>query len=1114
MSAVNPKISDDPLWYKDAVIYELHIRSFYDSNGDGIGDINGLIEKLGYLEDLGVTALWILPFYPSPLRDDGYDIEDFYDVHPDYGTLRDFKRLLKEARQRGMRIITELVINHTSDQHKWFQKARQSKPDSPQRNYYVWSDTPDKYTEARVIFKDFETSNWAWDAEAKAYYFHRFYSFQPDLNYDNPKVQEEVQNIVDYWLEMGVDGILIDGISYLYEREGTGSENLPESHEFLKKLRRHVDETFNNRVLLAGVNQWPDDAAEYFGGGNECQMAFHLALMPRIFMAERMEDKFPLINTLQQTPQIPESCQWIMFLRNHDELTLEMVTDEERDFMYRTYAQDPRSRLNLGIRRRLAPLLENNRRKIELANTILFSLQGTPVIYYGDEIGMGDNYYLGARSGMRTPMQWNGERNAGFSDAEPQRLFLPVVIDAEYMYQSVNVELEEQNSSSLLSWMKRAIAMRKQFKAFGRGDLKFIESGNPKVITFIRQYEDETILAVINLSRYAQAVKPELSGFQNYIPQEIFSQNIFPVIEEVPYIITLGGYDSYWFRLEKKKAETEEASDTTLSEIKVRRQWKEIFEGDARLYLERKVLPSYIKTCRWFGGKARQMQSITLKENIQMPVDGSDAFVLIIQVNYAAGAPENYVLTVSYIREKEADKMIKDNPQSIISRIKAGDENGFLYDAIYSESVRNQFLQMIQKKKKIKGGEGELSAERGKNFNKLLGGDELPPHSRVLKAEQSNSSVLYGEKFFLKFYRHVEEGINPDAEMIRFLSEEKNFENVPPYAGSLEYQSSSSEPHVLALLQKFTPNQGDAWTVTLEAVGRYFERVISQKAERQNFNLNFENIFDVRFQDMPEVLKNLIGESFFEKARILGKRTGEMHAALSHAQEPEFQPEPFSMFYQKSLYQTLQTNTRRGLDFLKANVKSFSPEKKKDAEKILSMEDKILDFCRSILNKKISAKKIRIHGDYHLGQVLSTGDDFMIIDFEGEPVRSPGERRLKYPAMRDVAGMVRSFHYAVYSVFFQRTKVRPEEVSQLQSWIEPWYYYITGAFLSSYLEAIRGYEIVPEKKDELNILLNLFLIDKSIYEIGYELNNRPDWVIIPMQGILLIMKGFAGDKSR
>ncbi|MFZ0456421.1 MAG: maltose alpha-D-glucosyltransferase [Ignavibacteriaceae bacterium] len=1108
MSVENSKLVNDPLWYKDTVIYEIHIKSFYDSNNDGIGDINGLIQKLNYLENLGVTALWLLPFYPSPLRDDGYDISDYYNIHSNYGTLSDFKKLLKEAHNRGIRIITELVVNHTSDQHKWFQKARESKPGSTWRNFYVWSDTTGKYSDSRIIFKDFETSNWTWDPTAEAYYWHRFYSFQPDLNFDNPKVQQEIFKVMDYWFEMGVDGMRLDAIPYLYEREGTNCENLDETHAFLRKLRKHVEEKFKNKMLLAEANQWPEDAVAYFGEGDECHMAFHFPVMPRLFMAQRMEDRFPVINILEQTPEIPESCQWVMFLRNHDELTLEMVTDEERDYMYRIFAQDPRARLNLGIRRRLAPLLDNNRRKIELVNILLFSLPGTPVIYYGDEIGMGDNYYLGDRNGVRTPMQWSADRNAGFSNANPQKLYLPVIIDSEYLYQSINVEIQEQNLSSMLWWMKRLIAMRKQYKSLSRGKLKFLQSDNPKVLTFIRQYDEEIILVVINLSRFAQVVKLNLADFARYIPQEIFSQNIFPAIEESPYIITMGAHGHYWFQLEKEKDFAEDLDDSALPEITIKKHWQEVLEGDNRTILEKKIFPKYMKSCRWYGGKARQLKNIIVSENISIPVDGDFAGMLILQVNYVTGSPENYILTVTYTPESKADKMIKESPQSIIARIKKGEESGFLYDAIYSENVRNQFLTMILKKRKIKGQHGVLTAGRSKNFNNLLNGTGLPIPSRVLKAEQSNSSVLYGQTFFLKFYRHVEEGMNPDPEMIRFLSENRNFENVPPFAGSLEYQKPGAEPHVLTLLQKFTPNQGDAWTLTLDAVGRYFERVVSQKTEFKNFELNLENIFDVHFEDLPEILQNFIGAIYFEKARLLGKRTGEMHMALSGSKEPDFEPEAFSMLYQKSLYQTLQSNTRRGLGFLQDNIKSLPAKMKKEAEKILSLESDILKFCRTILKKKISAQKIRIHGDYHLGQVLSTGDDFMIIDFEGEPVRSPGERRLKFPAFRDVAGMVRSFHYAVYSVYFQRTKIRPEDTKIIRSWIEPWFYYITGAFLNSYLETVKGSDFIPEGNDELSILLNIFLIDKSIYEIGYELNNRPEWVIIPMQGIRLIMKEF------
>ncbi len=700
MSVENSKLVNDPLWYKDTVIYEIHIKSFYDSNNDGIGDINGLIQKLNYLENLGVTALWLLPFYPSPLRDDGYDISDYYNIHSNYGTLSDFKRLLKEAHNRGIRIITELVVNHTSDQHKWFQKARESKPGSTWRNFYVWSDTTGKYSDSRIIFKDFETSNWTWDPTAEAYYWHRFYSFQPDLNFDNPKVQQEIFKVMDYWFEMGVDGMRLDAIPYLYEREGTNCENLDETHAFLRKLRKHVEEKFKNKMLLAEANQWPEDAVAYFGEGDECHMAFHFPVMPRLFMAQRMEDRFPVINILEQTPEIPESCQWVMFLRNHDELTLEMVTDEERDYMYRIFAQDPRARLNLGIRRRLAPLLDNNRRKIELVNILLFSLPGTPVIYYGDEIGMGDNYYLGDRNGVRTPMQWSADRNAGFSNANPQKLYLPVIIDSEYLYQSINVEIQEQNLSSMLWWMKRLIAMRKQYKSLSRGKLKFLQSDNPKVLTFIRQYDEEIILVVINLSRFAQVVKLNLADFARYIPQEIFSQNIFPAIEESPYIITMGAHGHYWFQLEKEKDFAEDLDDSALPEITIKKHWQEVLEGDNRTILEKKIFPKYMKSCRWYGGKARQLKNIIVSENISIPVDGDFAGMLILQVNYVTGSPENYILTVTYTPESKADKMIKESPQSIIARIKKGEESGFLYDAIYSENVRNQFLTMILKREK------------------------------------------------------------------------------------------------------------------------------------------------------------------------------------------------------------------------------------------------------------------------------------------------------------------------------------------------------------------------------------------------------------------------------
>src|ERR671910_2617161 len=542
----------NPAWYKDAVIYELHVRAFCDGNADGIGDFPGLIGTLDYLHDLGVTALWLLPFYPSPLKDDGYDIADYTGVHPAYGTLRDFQRFLDEAHRRGLRVITELVLNHTSDQHPWFQRARHSRSGSAERDYYVWSDTPERYQGARIIFRDFEPSNWSWDPVAGAYYWHRFYAHQPDLNFDNPAVRRAALEVVDFWLELGVDGLRLDAVPYLYEAEGTPSENVPLTHAFLKELRRHIDARFPDRMLLAEANQWPEDAAAYFGTGDECHMAYHFPVMPRLYLAIRTEDRLPIVDVLAQTPPIPAACQWALFLRNHDELTLEMVTDVERDYLWSTYANDPRARINVGIRRRLAPLMDNDRRKIELMNSLLLSFPGTPIIYYGDEIGMGDNIYLGDRNGVRTPMQWTPDRNGGFSRCDPARLYAPTIMDPVYGYEAVNVEAQSRSLSSLLSATKRLIAVRKSTLAFGRGTMTFIRPENRAVLCYVRQYQGEVILCVANLSRSAQATELDLSAFKDRIPLEMLGRTRFPAIGELPYMITLAPYGFYWFQLRER----------------------------------------------------------------------------------------------------------------------------------------------------------------------------------------------------------------------------------------------------------------------------------------------------------------------------------------------------------------------------------------------------------------------------------------------------------------------------------------------------------------------------------------------------------------------------------
>lgn len=543
-------MTEKACWYKDAIFYELHVKAFYDAKGDGMGDFQGLTEKLPYLKDLGVNCLWLLPFFPSPLRDDGYDISNYCDIHPDYGTLKDFSHFLNEAHNLNIRVIADLVVNHTSDAHPWFQAARSSR-ESPFRNWYVWSETPDKYRDARIIFKDTETSNWAFDPISKAYYWHRFYSHQPDLNFETPAVWQAMFDVVKFWLDLGLDGFRVDAVPYLFEEEGTNCENLPKTHAFCKDLRKMVDEKYADAVLLAEANQWPSALTPYFGNGDEFHMAFHFPLMPRLFMALRREQKEPVEEVIRNTPAIPPNCQWAIFLRNHDELTLEMVNDAERDYMYQEYAKDGRMRLNLGIRRRLAPLLENGRRQIELLYALLFSLPGSPVIYYGDELGMGDNIYLGDRNGVRTPMQWSIDRNAGFSRVESARLYSPVNVDPVYGYQHINVESEKHVQTSLLNWVRRLIKIRKRFPAFSRGKLRFIANSNQAVISFLREYENQTLLIIVNLSRYSQPCEMDLKAFNGFVPREPFGQIVFPKIGQLPYFITLGPHGFYWFELMK-----------------------------------------------------------------------------------------------------------------------------------------------------------------------------------------------------------------------------------------------------------------------------------------------------------------------------------------------------------------------------------------------------------------------------------------------------------------------------------------------------------------------------------------------------------------------------------
>ncbi|MGH8934918.1 MAG: maltose alpha-D-glucosyltransferase [Acidimicrobiia bacterium] len=1101
-------MADDPLWYKDAVIYELHVRAFADSNGDGIGDFRGLTGKLDYLQDLGVTALWLLPFYPSPLRDDGYDISDYTAVHPSYGTMQDFRAFLREAHRRGLRVITELIINHTSDQHPWFQRARRAAPDSRYRDFYVWSDTPDRYLDARVIFPDTEHSNWAWDPVAGAHYWHRFFSHQPDLNYENPEVRKAVARVLDFWLDLGVDGLRLDAVPYLYEREGTMSENLPETHALLKELRRHVDANFSHRMLLAEANQWPEDAQAYFGDGDECHMAFHFPVMPRLFMALRMENRFPIIDILQQTPEIPEICQWALFLRNHDELTLEMVTDEERDYMYRSYAQDGQARVNLGIRRRLAPLLGNNRRSIELMNALLLSLPGTPVIYYGDEIGMGDNIYLGDRNGVRTPMQWSSDRNAGFSRANPQQLYLPVIIDPEYHYETVNVEAQHNNPHSMLWWTKRLIAQRRRFQVFGRGELEFLNPENPKVLAFLRTDGDQAVLLAANLSRFVQYVELDLARFRGIVPVEVFGHTHFPAIGELPYLLTLGPHGFFWFLLERERERIEvPPTEREHPVLELSGSVEELFQGTGRARLA-SVLAADLPRRRWFAAKGHTISTARVADVIAHPPDGSATYLVLLEVEYLDRAPDTYLLPLTFAFGDEAHRLAYDHPEAVVARLRSPEheENGVLYDAVWNRSFAEGFLKAIRKRRRVKGEAGEMRARPSDALRHLLGPDGESLHPVVSGTEQSNTSIVYGDRIILKLFRRLEPGLNPDLEIGRFLTERTDFSNSPPLAGSLEYEVGRQEPTTLALAQEYIVSQGDAWHYTLDALGRYYESVLTEEVGVRP-PMTGGHLLELSEAAVPRLVQDLIG-TYLESAGLLGLRTAQLHLAL--ASEPEdrsFSPEAMSTLYQRSLYQSMRTLASQNFLLLQRRLSRIPEHLREEAEAVLAREAEVLERFRAVHQTKISAQRIRTHGDYHLGQVLFTGRDFMIIDFEGEPARSLSERKLKRSPLRDVAGMVRSFHYAAYTALFDQVTVgaisdEPEALAQVEPWARLWYRWTAAAFLRTYLHEASQGSFLPDDREQLRILLDAYLLEKAVYELGYEINNRPDWVRIPLRGIL------------
>lgn len=1099
MANSNTILDDNLHWYKDAIIYELHIKAFRDGTGDGIGDFQGLLEKLDYLQELGVTAIWVLPFYPSPLRDDGYDIADYYNINPSYGTIAQFRQFLDQAHQRGMKVITELVINHSSDQHPWFQRARKAPKGSPERDYYVWTDDPNQWKDVRIIFQDYEASNWTFDHEAQQYYWHRFFHHQPDLNYDSPLVQEEVIKLMDYWCEMGVDGFRLDAVPYLFEREGTNGENLPETHAFLKKLRKHIDEHFPGVVFLAEANMWPEDSASYFGDGDECHMNYHFPVMPRMFMALQMEDRYPITDIFDQTPAIPETCQWAIFLRNHDELTLEMVTDDERDYMYKTYAKDPKARINLGIRHRLAPLMDNNRRKIELLNSLLFSLPGTPVLYYGDEIGMGDNVYLGDRDGVRTPMQWSPDRNAGFSSANPQKLYLPTILDPEYHYESVNVETQRRNTSSLFWFTKRMINLRKKHKAFGRGDLNFLNVENPKVLAFTRTYEAETLLIVVNLSKYAQPAQLDLSAFAGYLPVEAFSKNPFPVVpENGSYFVTLAPHDYQWYTLEKTG--TDPADRALLPTLRVA-DWNTLLTDRTREVLETTVLPDYLPRVDWFGGKGQILYGITITDYSTIPVASGKAYVLLVEVAYERGLPETYQLIVSFLGEPDASKLTETCPQAILANLTVGDQEGVLCDGLYVTEFQGALFA------KMAGDHANSAVEsrvifRGGPAVDAYFQEHSDPKPKLQTSHLGYTSISYDNAFLLKMYRKVDRSsANPDSELSRYLTETAHFDYVPAFAGTIDLLADG-EPVTLGMMQVTGENHGDGRGYMLERINNFIERILARDPDQLTAATTRARqplIQAVGFDELPTEMQELLGVRAADQARLIGLRIGEMHLALAAGRQAGFAPEDFSLHYQRSLYAGLQSLVRESFQSQRNNLKRLSDPLKTEVEQLLDRRGDVATILKRIYDKKLDATKIRIHGALDLEKIGLTGKDLAIQDLGGYPSRSYSERRLKRSPLRDVAAIIRAFYEVAYAGFLDNTQV--SETAPLLPYAELWAHYMSGFFMKAYLKTVQAGNFLPSNGEDLQMMLDTYLLERALAD----LNHRPEQVQAPLQLIKAVM---------
>ncbi len=1081
-----------PDWYKDAVIYQIHVKAYQDSNSDGIGDFTGLTRRLNHVQELGATAVWLLPFYPSPMRDDGYDIGEYKAVNPSYGTMEDFEGFVDEAHRRGIKVITELVINHTSDQHAWFQRARNAPRDSPERDFYVWSDDPGKWMDkTRVIFSDTHDSNWAWDPVAEQFYWHRFFDHQPDLNFDNPEVLRNVLEVMHFWLDKGVDGLRLDAIPYLVERDDTDNENLPETHDVLKAIRADLDKHYSGRMLLAEANQWPEDTRPYFGEGDECHIGFHFPLMPRMYMALAQEDRYPITDIIRQTPDIPENCQWAIFLRNHDELTLEMVTDRERDYLWDFYASDRRARINMGIRRRLAPLLQNDRRKIELLNSLLLTMPGTPVLYYGDEIGMGDNYYLGDRDGVRTPMQWSADRNAGFSRADPQRLYLPTIQDPVHGYQAINVESQQHSSSSLLNWIKRMIAVRQRHPLFGRGEIELLYPRNRKVLAYVRRLGEESVLCICNLSRQAQAAEIDLSAHEGRVPIELSGQSPFPPVGRLPYLLTLPAYGFYWFLL----ADEQDAPDWHTPYTQMLPDFITLttrsgtiggaMDDHSVAEFERHTLPDYLSLQRWFAAKEERIERTRLRRLVEI---SGNHLLAVVDVNLV-GEEQRYFLPLSAVWGEDHLTLGPRLPATL-AKLRRANRVGAVIDAVVDEDMAYELLAALCKAEDMDAGEeGRLVFSRSRRLREIASEAGEP---RLISAEQSNASIAFSDRLILKIFRRLRTGVQPDIEVARFLTEETAFKATPPLLGTIDWINAEGEVTTLAAASEFVGNQGDAWTYVTEALDRDMERF--ETADQETLTLESQA---------------LMGGPL-DLGAVLGSRTAEMHRALSSgASGSAFGMEPLSAEALAVLISQVRGEATSMLARLHHRLNGLEQSSRGLAQGLLERKGDIEARLSAVEAYTPSGGRCRVHGDYHLGQVLVAQTDIVIIDFEGEPTRSLAERTARTSPLRDVAGMLRSFDYALWSTVHRRLEIGADPERTLAG-VESWRQATQGRFLETYRKAMAGAAVHPDNADFERALLDLFLIQKAAYEIEYETAMRPEWINIPLRGFLTLIETSAG----